>query len=226
VPHQKLVSIYCSNLLTVKSCSCSGKRRLPRKTGTRFFGRRLQTGVIANSAPRPATCLPGPNARPEPLCYQGIQRLSPAARGGVIRRMNCKMKHSRDILSAGRQIFEIAISNPSLRSAVPAPWDALDRAAFATPCSSALEVHYRPIAEISLAGFCKTAPQAVIRRCTAFVNAHRKAAGSSKLKAERMGSFPLSFERMLPWLTARCLFFNTLLDKNSPGACNAWRMFL
>jgi hypothetical protein len=33
-----------------------------------------------------------------------------------------------------------------------------------------------------------------------------------KLKAERMESFPLSLELILPWLTARNLFFNNLLE--------------
>jgi hypothetical protein len=82
------------------------------EAGTRLFGQQLQTETIANSAPRPATFLPGPDARPKPLCYQRIHRFSPVGRGGVICRMNFKMKHSRDLLSTGRQIFEIGISNP------------------------------------------------------------------------------------------------------------------
>jgi hypothetical protein len=48
----------------------------------------------------------------------------------------------------------------------------------------------------ALCGFCK---------CS-----HREAE-SSKLEASRMGSFPLSFELLLLWLAAGCLFFNTLL---------------
>jgi hypothetical protein len=85
------------------------------EAGTRLFGQQLQTEVIATSAPRPVIFLPGPDARLKPLCYQGIQRFSRIARGGVIRRMDFKMKHSRDLLSAERQIFETGISNPTLR---------------------------------------------------------------------------------------------------------------
>jgi hypothetical protein len=81
----------------------------------RLFGQQLQTEVNATSAPRPVTFLPGPDARPKPLCYQGIHRFSRIARDGVIRRMDFKMKHSRDLLSTERQIFEIGISNPTLR---------------------------------------------------------------------------------------------------------------
>jgi hypothetical protein len=85
------------------------------EAGTRIFGQQLQTEVNATSAPRQVTFLPGPDARSKPLCYQGIHRFSRVARGGVIRRMDFKMKHSRDLLSTERQIFEIGISNPTLR---------------------------------------------------------------------------------------------------------------
>jgi hypothetical protein len=67
------------------------------EAGTRLFGQQLQTEVIATSAPRPAAFLPGPDARLKPLCYQGIHRFSRIARGGVIRRMDFKMKHSPDL---------------------------------------------------------------------------------------------------------------------------------
>ena len=85
------------------------------EAGTRLFGHQLQTEVNATSAPRPVTFLPGPDARPKPLCYQGIHRFSPVARGGVIRQMDFKMKHSPDLFSTERQIIETGISNSQLR---------------------------------------------------------------------------------------------------------------
>jgi hypothetical protein len=43
-------------------------------------------------------------------------------------------------------------------------------------------VHYRPILKKSLAGCRKTAPEAVIQRCGAFVNAHLSSAHAALSK--------------------------------------------
>jgi len=74
-----------------------------------------------------------------------------------------------------------------------------------------------------LTGCLKTAPEAVSRRCAAFVNAHMQSAGSSKPKAWLTGSeFVLSLEPQASCLKPMCVLADGLmLVFKHPGR---WRL--